>query len=241
MPAPRQLPRRRWSLSAYEGLSALTDRVDGTPVAALDWDETCVCGDISYALLDDLDASSPEDLWAHYGELIQRDRLLAYKALAVLLMQGKTRDEVRDWTRSVFERSLQTGRIRRVPEIADLVAHLHREGWAVWVVTGSPTEVVATLAPDIGVPEERVIGMEPVVGDDGRYGDRLHEPVTWREGKADLLAARAGRAPALAIGDSEGDIALMRSAAHAIWIDRGDPELEQAASSSGWWRQEAWT
>lgn len=239
MPSP-PLPRRRWSAAAHAGLTDLIGRGGSHRVAALDWDETAIRGDISYALLDDLDGSTDEDLWGHYRALIARDRLEAYKSLARLLLHGRTRDEVHTWTRTVAEAAVAAGRLAWVPEIADLVAALHATGWEVWVVTGSPTEVVGVLAPRYGVPSDRVIGMDAPTDDGGRYCNELIEPVTWRDGKPALLERRTGRAPDLAMGDSEGDIRLLAAATAAVWIDRGDPELAAEAAKHGWWRQEGW-
>ena len=98
---------------------------------------------------------------------------------------------------------------------------------------------MAALAARIGVDTTRVVGMEPVTGEDGRFVEALHEPVTWREGKVQCLHARAGTLPTLAMGDSEGDIRMLESARYAIWIDRGDPQLRRAARTT-WWRQECW-
>ena len=97
------------------------------------------------------------------------------------------------------------------------------------------------MASEYGIPEERVIGMDAELGDDGRYRNQLVRPVTWRSGKPERLRLRAGRDPDLALGDSEGDIKLLESARHAVWIDRGDTQLEAVASARGWLRQEAWS
>ena len=241
MSSTPHLPRRRWSEAAYDALAErISTRFDHRPVAALDWDETCIRGDISYALLDDLDSETNEDLWAEYRSLIEEDRLVAYMRLAVLLLEGRTTDEVTAWTHRVARQCVADGTLSWVPEIGDLVHALHRAEWDVWVVTGSPTAVVAALAPEYGIPADRVIGMDAPLDDEGRYLGHLIEPVTWREGKPLLLSRRAGRPPELAMGDSEGDIRLLEAARHAIWIDRGDPELGAAAAAAGWIRQEAW-
>ena len=235
------LPRRRWSTDAHDGITALVRKRAGQrSIAALDWDETCVRGDISYALLDDLDRESPDDLWAYYGGLVETDRLTAYKELAVMLLKGRTAEGAAAWTQGVYDAAVASGKLALVPEMIDLVAYLHAAEWDVWVVTGSPTAVVSTLSPAIGIPSERVIGMDPIIDEDGRFGASLIEPVTWREGKAELFKRRTGLAPALAIGDSEGDIQLLRSSERAVWVDRGDLELEAAALDHDWWRQEGW-
>lgn len=234
------LPERgRWSDQAWAGLCDLLARPTGG-VAALDWDETCICGDISYALLDDLATRALVDPWIAYRDKIAADRLLAYRELAIELLAGRTPAEVRAWTRRVYEAGLGSGKLRRVPEMESLIRALLLRGWSVYVVTGSAGEVVATLARELGLPRDRVLGMDAVLGADGRFTDTLIEPVTWREGKTANLLARAGGPPDLAIGDSEGDIHLLESAGCAVWIDRGDPELSRVAKERAWWRQGGW-
>lgn len=234
------LPRRRWTEAAHGGLTGLLAHTHNG-LLALDWDETSMCGDISYALLDELDAASADDLWGQYRHWIENDRLEAYKALARLILTDRTPEQVHRWTVEVARARVADGRMSWVPEIADLVRAVHAAGWEVWVVSGSPTPVVAALATEYGIPTDRVLGMSAPVSDSGHYLDALIEPVTWREGKAQLLQERAGRAPTLALGDSEGDVALLRAARHAVWIDKGDADLIAAAADTHWWRQEAWS
>lgn len=235
--SPQDLPRRGWSDAPWRGLQELLHGPPG--VVAMDWDETATRGDISYLLLADLDERQP-GVWAALQERIAGDRLLGYRELALLIQTGRTEAEVAAWTRAVAERALARGELRWVSEIRDLTGALHAAGWGVYVVTGSPTPVVAALAREYGIPHEHVIGMGAVPGPDGRFLPELLEPVTWREGKAARFRARVGTVPTLALGDSEGDVALLASAHHAVWIDHGDPVLRTAALARGWWRQEGW-
>ena len=235
------IPRGRWTERVHQGLCTLLegDR-SASCLAALDWDHTSIRGDISYALFDDLCKTHPMDLWDAHRQQLDHDVVEAFIDLARQLVRGRTPDEVATWTQRVMEQQVRTGELAWVPEIADLTRVLQQHGWQVWVVSGSPAAVIRPLAERIGIPPDRVIGMEAELDAEGRYVDAIREPGPWRQGKVRLLHERAGTTPSLAIGDSEGDQALLDAAEVAVLIDRGDPVLRRHAARQGWLCQEAW-
>ncbi len=233
-----------WEASIAIGLDdMLAKTAAGTaPIAAFDFDETCIHGDISETWLTYLDELEPGRM-AEYRAGCKADRAAAYQKLAIELVRGLTRTEVATLVEAAFRRGIAEGRIALRPSIHQLVASMKHHGWEVWVVTASPTPVVQTVAVNYGIDPERVIGMTSPLGADHRYLPELLQPTTFREGKLDALLARTGRAPTFAAGDTDGDLWLLNAAQYALLIDHGertDPALRERARQAGWWIQRGW-
>lgn len=230
----------RWAPDVRVGLERLlAEGTVGRSVAAFDFDDTCLDGDISHAVLEELDRASP-GLLDTYQRACARDLRAAWVDLVGTLVAGRRQDEVAALTSTALERGLSEGRLRLVPEMQQLVSALHEAGWEVWVVTASAAPVVRCVSHLYGIAPERVVGMSPAVDPDGRYTAHVLEPVTYREGKLAALRLHAGCDPVLAAGDSPSDLAMMRAARHAILVDRGDAALRDEARERGWWVQEGW-
>lgn len=247
MPAPR-LAAGRWSPDVRIGLERmLSDAGElepgasraAPPLAALDFDDTCLDGDISHAVLEELEREIP-GLVDAYRRACAVDLRAGWVGLVGTLCGGRSEAEVAALTARGFERGLADGAIRLVPEMQDLVGALHEAGWEVWVVTASATPVVRGVCPRYGIAPERILGMNPGVGADGRYTAEVTEPVTFREGKLLALRARTGRDPDFAAGDSPSDLALLRAARRVLLVDRGDPAMRDEARARGWWIQGGW-
>jgi HAD superfamily phosphoserine phosphatase-like hydrolase len=241
---PRLGATGAWDPAIAAGLERMleTTPADPPPVAAFDWDETCIRGDISETWLTYLDEAEPGRL-AAYEAAVAADKRAAYERLAIELVQGRHEVEVRRAVDDAFRRAVTEGRIGMRPAIRDLIWAMHRHGWQVWVVTASPTPVVQTVAQHYGIHPDHVIGMSSPPGEDGRYRPSLVAPVPFREGKLAALLARTGREPTFAAGDSDGDLWMLRAARHALLIDRGertDPAVRAAATEAGWWVQRGW-
>lgn len=120
----------------------------------------------------------------------------------------------------------------------ELIDLLHANAFRVFIVTGGGTEFVREMAePVYDVPRERVIGstMKATLRDvDGR-------PEVWRQpGIRDLnvgrfkalnISSRIGRRPILAVGNSDGDLEMLRFAGDgpgtlAIVLHHDDAERE---------------
>lgn len=242
--APRPaLSAGRWAPDIRAGLEAmLADEPPG--IAAFDWDETCIRGDISETWLAELEAAEPTGRVHAYEAGCLADKRAAYIQLAIDLVRDRTEGEVRAAVLATAERAVRDGRIAYRPEIRELVWALHRHGWAVWVVTASPTAVVQPLAETYGVHPHRVLGMQSPLSPDGRYLPHLVEPATFREGKLSTLTVHAGGPPTFAAGDSEGDLWMLSAARYRLLVDRGprgDPALRARATAEGWWIQHGWT
>lgn len=195
------------------------------PVAAFDADGTLWDRDAGEAFfqwqLDNCQFSNlPADPWAHYRNWKKKDPHGAYGWLAQI-SAGAPLSTVRTWAEACY-RSHQPWPVFR--SIRGLFEKLHEQGFEIFVVTASVKWAVEPMALHLlGVPHDHVLGVETdcVVGASATnpsseeliVTDRVRLPITYRQGKVDaLLKATGGRKPAIAAGNTIGDIALLESA-----------------------------
>ena len=109
------------------------------------------------------------------------------------------------------------GGVRVHQEMATLIDELHGRGAHVWIVTASAEWIGQHVAERLRIPRERVIGyrLRPA----GVYGE-MDLPLTYGAGKQ-IALQRRGLRPLLAVGDSGGDVDMLRTAGTAVVIDRG--------------------
>lgn len=206
------------------------------PLAAFDFDDTVIDGDLSLTLLDHLDPTGRER--AAYDEDCARDVRSGYAKLTETLIAGKTEVQVRAETRAALQAGLASGRIRFRAAIAELIWALQRHGWEVFVVTASPAVAIGVAAQQVGVPADHVLGMWCEVDPDGRFVAPTRDPITYRIGKVEALRQRTERPLTLAVGDALTDFELLKEAHAAIVVDKGVPELRAAAGERGWFVEE---
>lgn len=206
------------------------------PIAAFDFDDTVIAGDLSLTLLDQLDPSGAAR--REYDEDCARDVRSGYAKLTETLIGGKTEIQVRDETRRALESGLASGRLRFRPAISELIWALQRHDWQVWVVTASPAVAIAVAAQRVGIPANQVLGMWCEVAPDGRFQGSTQEPITYRQGKVDALRRRTDKPLTLAAGDAVTDLELLREAHAAIVVDKGVQQLRDEAAQRGWWLEE---
>jgi len=230
----------RWPADTRAAIADLLQQDEGgRRIAALDFDDTCIRGDVGLALLDRFDALSSRDLVAEYEADCARDTRTGYANLTSTLLAGRTPDEVRRETREALTEALADGRITWVDEIRRLIQTLQTQDWEVWIVTASPEVVVQVAAAHYDIPHAQVIGMRCAL-ESGRYTPQVLEPITYRQGKLDALHRRCGAGPQLAMGDSLSDASLLHAAQVGILVDRGDPALRDHAHEVGWHIVEGW-
>ncbi|MCB9675008.1 MAG: haloacid dehalogenase-like hydrolase [Alphaproteobacteria bacterium] len=229
--------RGGWSPAIRDALERMVVEHRGG-LAALDFDDTIIDGDVSVALLRDMDRNDPRELVAEYEADCAKDVRYGYARLVETLIGGRTELEVRDHVRAVLERGLADGSLRIRPELRELIWALQRYGWTVYVVTASPAVVIHVAAQQVGVPSDHVLGMWCAPGPDGRFLRPTREPITYRQGKVDaLLAATGGRTPDFAVGDAMTDLEMLGSARYALVLDKGSEPLRNEATARGWWLQ----
>ena len=151
-----------------------------------------------------------------------RDGLVAKACTDIVrLLAGYTIDEVRALARRTVERELASpittrnlgGRelpmgSRYIQEILELLRNLLRHGFEVWAVSGSNRWSVEQVFERIGIPPERVVGIE-LRERDGLVTPEARSPIPVGEGKIEALRERQPAIPALVASDSPYDIPLL--------------------------------
>jgi HAD superfamily phosphoserine phosphatase-like hydrolase len=241
-----RLPPGRWSDAVRAGLEAMIGAhgagaagydPNRPPVAAFDWDNTCITGDIGEACLRRIDAEARPGVWREYERLCrEQGDAIGYRFCAEVV-GGRHEHALRAWTGAVIADCLRSGEIVERPEIRDLIWTLQRAGWEVWIVSASASPLVEVFAQRYGVPANRVVGMDLRRDEDGTLHEEVVGPVTYRGGKVEAIDLRVGRRPTFAVGDAPTDLEMLASAAYALVFDRGHPLLARAAREAGWWVQ----
>lgn len=248
-PGSCQLLPGQWEPSVQQGLEAMIGEygksssqysIHRPPIAAFDWDNTCIAGDIGEGTLLQLAEETGDDLVARYIDLCTNEGLEAGYRYCAAILGGGTAQDIYDLTHRALKTHLIQGTITYRPAIYDLIKNLTIQGWEVWIVTAAQQQVVQAAAMAFNIKPERVIGMQLEPGPDSTLLQQCIEPFTMNEGKVTALLERAGQNAIFAAGDSDTDLALLQSATHGLVIDRGQPGLLQSAKEREWWIQTGW-
>jgi len=157
---------------------------------------------IDHCNLKDLEGLDP---WAHYAHLKSNDPRLAYLWLAQINRNVHI-DQVRKWSQQACEKN--------PPNIFEsqkqLIHWLSENDIIPIVVTASIRWAVEPAAQLLGIPKERVIGVQTKIDSEGLVTNTQEGPITWRQGKvegAKLLSG--GKNPILCAGNTSGDKDLL--------------------------------
>jgi len=211
----RQLPSRG------EGRLALFD-ADGT----LFRDD--VADDFTRWLIDSGRAPHGE-LWDEYLKVYRGDHAAGCRFL-LRLYAGLSIDELRRLNRCWWE-----GHARRrwIVEALEALHWLAEHDYEVWIVTGSPTDVMTPL-PDF-LPISRVVGMDFELDAAGLITGRVEGISCADDGKADkVLALSGGRSVAFAAGNGSLDEAMMALAGEHAWGVYPNEAFAQVCARRGW-------
>jgi len=114
---------------------------------------------------------------------------------------------------------------RLIGVMHELLNKLHYADARCWIVSASPQRVCAAVADYLGVPEERVVGVQSKNGS---------VRIPWRNNKVRALRECGVQEPLIAFGDSEGDCDMLRYASHGVVIGDDNPAMMAEAKREGW-------
>jgi phosphoserine phosphatase len=117
------------------------------------------------------------------------------------------------------------------PEMAALVASLHRAGTEIWAVSSTNKWVIVEGVRAFGIPEERVLAVELRVAGGLITSEIMDVPSG--EGKAAALARVGLPHPDAVFGNSIHDLAMLKMARCPFPVNPS-PALVKAAAGRGW-------
>jgi phosphoserine phosphatase len=176
------------------------------------------------------------ELWAAYEGLcaldIQEGYLLAARCWAGYTpheARASARDEVSEaLERPLTPCELTQGHaprgVRVRPLMRELIERLHAEGVEVWVVSSSQQYTVEAMVAHLGVPPERVMGIEFHSTEEAVVGHDCVTPAPIEEGKRACYLAAHGAPPVAMFGDSRYDLPLMEASGWGVLIDHESPD-----------------
>jgi phosphoserine phosphatase len=119
-----------------------------------------------------------------------------------------------------------------IPEVVEGLHSMADRGYAIWIVSGTPTDFLLPLQQML--PVARVVGMDFALDSAGRVTGHPAGIPCAGEGKARKLRTLLdGRAIALAVGNGSLDGPMMALAAHA-WSVYPNPDFAAYSRAQGW-------
>jgi phosphoserine phosphatase len=146
----------------------------------------------------------------------------------VRFLSGLTADEIQSIGDRMFHKKFQN---KMYPEMKALIQNLENFGFEVWILSASPELLYQRFcAQQLGLPEDRIIGVKSRVGEGNIVTDELVYPVSQDEGKADVVRTFIKADPLFVGGNSRGDLEMMEtSVGLKIMINPDDKKPEKVA------------
>lgn len=127
----------------------------------------------------------------------------------VRFLSGMTADQIQALGNNMFHQKYQN---KMYPEMKQLIANLENYGFEVWILSASPELLYQRFcAEQLGLPEDRILGVKSRVGEGGVVTDELVYPVSQDEGKADVVRTFIKADPLFVGGNSRGDLEMMET------------------------------
>ncbi|MEW6510992.1 MAG: haloacid dehalogenase-like hydrolase [Bacteroidota bacterium] len=194
-----------------------------------------------------------EILLAWYFGQIAAGKVIKACADIVRLFAGYSVDEIHGFAKATFEeqiaaplgerrlgeRTLPLG-IRFLRETRDLLRELQLLHFDIWAVSGSFRWSVVPVFGALGVPADRVIGIE-LRTDNGVCTGEAVTPIPIWGGKIDALRLRTPSPPSLVASDSKNDLPLFRySSGLKVRINSRRRSTDDFFRNAGITRDKSW-
>lgn len=130
--------------------------------------------------------------------------------------------------------------IRYIDETVELLKILQDASFDLWVVSGSNRWSVESVFTPLGIPPERIIGIE-LAHREGLLIDSVIQPVPVRENKISALKKKESRIPLLVASDSRNDIPLFQySAGLKVYVNSRRKESTEFFAGTPLSRDDSW-
>lgn len=147
----------------------------------------------------------------------------------VRFLSGLSADDIQKIGNDMFHEKYQN---KMYPEMKALIRNLENYGFEVWILSASPELLYQRFcAEQLGLPEDRILGVKSRVGENNIVTDELVYPVSQDEGKADVVRTFIKADPLFVGGNSRGDLEMMNtSVGLKIMINPDDKKPEKVAN-----------
>ncbi|WP_202623050.1 HAD family phosphatase [Odoribacter sp. Z80] len=144
----------------------------------------------------------------------------------IQFLSGLTPEEIAEIGHVMFQEKYQN---KMYPEMKQLLANLKDYDFEVWIVTASPEFLYEKFcAEQLGIPQERILGVKSLVTADGVTTGQLVYPVPQDNGKAEVVNTFIKTKPLFAGGNSRGDMELMNtSVGLKLIVNPDDKKVEK--------------
>lgn len=143
-------------------------------------------------------------------QLLHGDNVgLDYVQNRIKFLSGLTADQIKQIGKEMYHQKYQN---KMYPEMKSLIQNLNDYGFEVWIVSASPELLYQQFCVEqLGIPEERVLGVKGLVNADNVLTDQLVFPVPQDGGKAEVVNTIIKARPLFAGGNARGDMELMNT------------------------------
>jgi len=166
--------------------------------------------------------------WPEYKEIYSKDAPAGCRFL-LSFFRGLTQTQL---TTAVSEYWRDFMKLDYIAEPVEVLRHLAATGFQIWVVTGSPTDILFPLQDKL--PVHRCVGMDFEVDARGILTGRHAGISCAGEGKADKVKSLWPHVIQFAAGNARLDEAMLRLARDVAWVVHPHPDLEKVAKTEGW-------
>lgn len=225
------------NLRLEEFFSSTVD-INGRKVAVFDCDGTLL-GQAPYYLADEAlfdyarlnyenktDEKSVQKM-AIVDKLLHGDNVgVEYVKQRIAFLSGMTTDDVLTMGDNMFRTKYAH---KFYPEMKQLIANLKVYGFEVWIISASPEILFQRFCNEqLGIPEDRILGVRSRVTDNGILTDELVVPVPQELGKAEVINTFIKAKPLFAAGNSRGDMEMMNQSSRLkMIVNPDDTKIEK--------------
>lgn len=127
----------------------------------------------------------------------------------IKFLSGLTPEEIGQIGNEMFHEKYQN---KMYAEMKQLLANLKDYDFEIWIVSASPEYLYEQFcAEQLGIPQDRILGVKSLVTAEGVTTDQLVFPVPQDNGKAEVVNTFIKAKPLFAGGNSRGDMELMNT------------------------------
>jgi phosphoserine phosphatase len=127
----------------------------------------------------------------------------------IRFLSGLTPEQIKNIGNDMYHMVYQN---KMYPEMKALIQNLKNFDFEVWIISASPELLYQRFcAEQLGIPEDRILGVKSLVTADNIATDQLVFPVPQDNGKAEVVNTFVKATPLFAGGNSRGDMEMMNT------------------------------